>query len=189
MSSSGSPSVPDPDSFKSTGTKDPQAKYSVNSPQALYASNKGTYEKLKANIDSKDVLKIIERYNNQQICLYGVCNERKILLPLLRNLIRLNGFKWDISTKCFVARTLLKRKAKKKIPKTILKSIQLDVNSYKILMLRSITEEKSYSIIINQLIISSSSTEMTKLAKNSLSFNRRNRVLELNSSVSSENPA
>jgi hypothetical protein len=178
--------TPDPANFTPSKIRDAD-KYSTTSAQAVYSSSKSGYAKDKV-LDNQDTLKIIEKYNKGDICLFAACNDKKILLETLRKTIKLAGFRWDIASKSFVVKTLLRRRKQKKAIRTVLKNVSLDQTAYRILMLKVITEEKSSSILINQLIINSATNEMLKLSRNSVVFNSRSRVLEVSSSPSAENP-
>lgn len=156
------PEVPTLEDFFSLADKNNKEVVDLNTK--LYYLNKNTYSRESKQLSSSQLETLI-KMRNSGIPATAIANSLKIHTVALTKLIKMSGYRWNVSIKKYVQKDQIPRKIKKRlVERTHLHNIEVEPAIYRMIAVKAYLEHQSYSQIISQCVMNCVSKEIRQLA-------------------------
>lgn len=113
---------------------------------------------------------------NSSVPAAAVSNSLKIKIVTLGKLIKARGFRWNVSTKLYVAKDHITKKPEKRlVEKTQLHNVVVEPSIYRVIALQAYLRGQTYSQIIAEGVLACATKEIIALAakpSSQLNFHR-----------------
>jgi hypothetical protein len=129
-----------------------------------YNLNKSSYSR-EPKVLTASQADVLIKLRNNGISSQVIANTLKIRVLAVTKTIKHLGYKWSVCLKKYVLKEELPKTIKKQlVEKTSLNKLKVDASIYRIIALKAYLDSKSYSQIISEAIIASTSKEIKDLA-------------------------